>query len=124
MSRAHVLEVDPDLALTADEVVGRRLVDAHRSLAGATLRVFDLIVELEESQGYLPRYADVASWVRWHLGVTARTARLYVRIARSFDDFLLIREAFGAGEISLDQVQLLLRVATEDNQTELVEMAG
>ena len=103
--------------------VGRRFLDAHRATTASTLRLFDLIRELEDSQAHLPLYADAVSWLRWHLGLTSRTARRYVRIARSFSEFPLLRDAFGQTVISLDQLELLLRVATDDNQESLLELA-
>ena len=108
----------------ADVGVGRRLVAAHRVVGAATLAMFDLVWELERSEGYLPLYANVASWLRWHLGLKGQTARLYVRIARRLGELPLLREALGAGNISLDQLQVLLRVATVDNQEELLELVG
>lgn len=121
---SNVVVTDEDLALDADDAVGRGLVAAHREVAVSTVRMFDLISDLEKSQGYLPTYANTASWLRRHLRVTGRTARLWLRIARQFGEFPEIRAAFASAVISLDQAQLLVRIATADNQADLVALAA
>lgn len=121
---SNVVVTDEDLALDADDAVGRGLVAAHREVAASTVRMFDLISDLEKSEGYLPVYANTSSWLRRHLRLTGRTARLWVRIARQFGEFPQIRAAFASAVISLDQAQLLVRIATADNQADLVALAA
>ena len=116
------LDVDTDVRLDADDVLGRSVVVAFREMSSSLLVLFDLIAELETSQGFLPTYQNAAAWLRWHLGMKGSTARLYVRLARGLSEFPLFRDAFAVGAISTDQLALVLRVATPDNQGLLVDM--
>jgi hypothetical protein len=56
--------------------------------------------------------ATVEAWVAYALGVKARTAADYVRVAGAFRRLPLIHLAFRDGRFSFDQVQALVRVAT------------
>ncbi len=52
-----------------------------------------------------------------------RSAREHVRVARSLRDLPLIREKFGRGELSYSKVRAITRIATPEQEVELVEMA-
>ena len=45
------LDVDTDVRLDADDVLGRSVVVAFREMSSSLLVLFDLIAELETSQG-------------------------------------------------------------------------
>ena len=64
-----------------------------------------------------------AHWLNWRCGVSMRTAREHVRVARRLEELPVLREQFLAGGISYSKVRAVSRVATEVNEVELVELA-
>lgn len=62
-------------------------------------------------------------WVSVKLRLRAETARQLVRIARRLLDLPLVTERFAAGDLSLDQVDSISRVAQPDTEESLIEEA-
>jgi hypothetical protein len=58
------------------------------------------------------------------LGVRHSTARQLVVVARRLVDLPALRERFSAGELSLDQVDAISKVATADNEADLMIYGG
>lgn len=118
----HSLEVPRDVTITSAE--GRRVVEARRRMAEATLDLFDAITDLGASEAHLDGYANAASWVQWHLGVSARTARSWVRLASHLVELPVIRAALAAGTVSLEQVELLLRHQDGRSEDRMLDIAA
>src|SRR2546426_10298218 len=96
-----------------DALSFRELEDELATLAAhlyaGTCRWLELVAELD-------RRGDLAGctcsqWLAWRCGLTPRTAREHVRIARRLGELPLIRAAFGAGELSYAKVRALTRIA-------------
>ena len=106
MEAIQVLDTpfDVDADVDGDDGLGGRVVAAYQGVTAATLGLFDLIAEMDTTEAFLPRYQNTAVWLRWHLGVKASTARLYVRLARGLAQFPLFRSTFAAGSMSVDQL--------------------
>ncbi len=117
------LKVDVDVRVNGDGL-DRRVVAAYQGVTAATLGLFDLIAKMDTTEAFLPRYQNTAVWLRWHLGVKASTARLYVRLARGLAQFPVFRTAFAAGNMSADQLHIVVLVATVDNQHHLVDLVA
>jgi len=64
-----------------------------------------------------------AHWLSWRVGWDPVTARQHVRIARKLAKFPLIDDALRRGEVSYSKVRALLRAATPENETLLLEHA-
>jgi Domain of unknown function (DUF222) len=64
-----------------------------------------------------------AEWLAWRCGLTPRTAREHVRIARCLRELPLIRAAFRRVELSYAKVRALTRVAAVETEEELLELA-
>src|SRR5207248_8106266 len=65
-----------------------------------------------------------AAWVAWRCGLTARSAREHVRVARRLAGLPRTRAAFAHGVLSYAKVRALTRVATAESEGELLELAG
>jgi hypothetical protein len=63
-------------------------------------------------------------WLAFRLGVTAREAREYLRVAEALEELPAIREAFARGELTFSKVRALTRVATPASEEALLELAG
>ena len=64
-----------------------------------------------------------AHWLNWRCGVSLRTAREQVRVARALEHLPLLRETFMEGRISYSKVRAISRVADEFKEDELVDLA-
>jgi Domain of unknown function (DUF222)/HNH endonuclease len=86
-----------------------------------TCRWLELVAELDR-RGELVT-CTCAEWLAWRCGLTPRTAREHVRIARRLVELPAIREAFSRGEISFAKVRALTRIADGESEAELLELA-
>ena len=68
-------------------------------------------------------FASCADWLVWRIGVTRMTASEKVRAARALEDLPLISEAMDRGDLSFSKVRALTRVATPENEAELLAFA-
>jgi hypothetical protein len=86
-----------------------------------TCRWLELVAELDRRGG--PAGCTTADWLAWRCGLTPRTAREHVRIARRLAELPLVRLAFSRGELSFAKVRALTRIAEEETEEELLELA-
>jgi len=66
---------------------------------------------------------DLTQWVSARFGLRYSTAGQLVGVARRLEDLPLLRERFAAGELSLDQVDAISRIATPATEEALIEEA-
>jgi hypothetical protein len=64
-----------------------------------------------------------AEWLSFRIGLSPGTARDHLRVARKLDDHPLVSEAFAKGQLSYSKVRALFRVATPENEEELLVIA-
>ena len=97
--------------------LGRRVnSDSYRFLV--VLREFD------ERAGYLEfGMQSSAHWLCWQCGFAEGTAREKVRVARALTGLPKIAEAMREGEISYCMGRSITRIATADNEEELLKVA-
>ena len=104
------------------------LAEQLREVAGVWARSQQQLVTLAAD------FADSAEWVfdgsptpaHWisHVAdVEECTAREWIRIGRRLRDLPEISSAFAAGKVSYSKVRTLTRVATPENETELLDIA-
>jgi hypothetical protein len=84
-------------------------------------RWLELVAELDRRGA--PAGCSCAEWLAWRCGLTARTAREHVRVARRLGDLPRIRAAFGGGLLSYAKVRALARIAEPETDEELLELA-
>jgi len=100
-----------------------RLVEHRRAMTGSMAQLLDLVWELDSADDHPTAYPDAATWLTWNLGLSGRTSRLWVRAAKALRDLPALRSALASGLISFDQLQVLVKVATPENEQHLVEVA-
>lgn len=64
-----------------------------------------------------------ANWFAWAAGVKPSTARSHVRVAERLQELPKIKAAFAAGEISFDKAEVITKLATEDTEEALLDLA-
>jgi hypothetical protein len=68
--------------------------------------------------------ASTAHWLNWKCGMALGSAREHVRVGRRLGELALVREEYAAGRLSFSKVRAITRVATADNEADLVYLAG
>jgi len=105
-----------------------RLEEEITTLAGhlnaGTCRWLLLVAEFDRREGWAAwGCRSCAQWLSWRCGVAPGAAREQLRVARSVADLAGVRAEFAAGRLSYSQVRALTRVASAENEGELLELA-
>ena len=105
-----------------------QLEDQITTLSGqinaANYRFLKLIAEFDRRNvwaGYGLR--SCAHWLNWKCGISMNPAREKVRTARALEGLPGINAAFQKGELSFSKVRAMTRIATEENESYLLEIA-
>jgi len=105
------------------------LADEITLLAGhinaATYRFLKLIAEFDRRSGWCcgGTVRSCAHWLNWKCGIDMGAAREKVRVAHCLEELPLINAAFAGGEISYSKVRAMTRVATNENEDYLLNIA-
>src|SRR5205823_14404730 len=93
-------------------------------LYAGTCRWLELVAELDRRGDWSESgCGSCAEWLAWRCALTPRAAREHVRVARRLGELPLIHGAFARGELSYAKVRALARVATAENEEELLSLA-
>lgn len=104
--------------------LGDRVVEHFRTMTATLRGMLEAIGELERRGAFRSgAYTSTASWVMANLSVGYPTARGYVEVGSALVELPELADAFGAGEVSFDQMRSLARVATPVNDAELARRA-
>ena len=110
--------------LDADQLEAELATLAAHLYAG-TCRWLELLGELDRRAGWLGTGCDsTVEWIAWRCGLTPRAAREHVRVARCLTGLPRTHGAFARGELSYAKVRALTRVATAENEEDLLELAA
>jgi hypothetical protein len=100
------------------------LVDSWCEVSQATHRFLILLREFDLRQGWKAYgNSDCAEWLDWRCGIARTTAQEKVRVARALWHLPQIEAAFHRGDLSYSKVRALTRVATDRNETDLLDYA-
>jgi hypothetical protein len=106
------------------EQLENEICELAAHLAAATCRWLLLIAEFDARGGWAEwGVTSCAHWLSWRCGIGLGAAREHVRVGRILAGLPLVRDRFGAGELSYSKVRALTRVATEATEADLVEIA-
>ena len=90
----------------------------------ATFRLLKLIREFDERDGWVgPGLMSCAHWLNWKIGLSIGAAREKVRVAHALKDLPKISDSFRQGQISFSKVRAMTRVATPENEDDLLNIA-
>jgi hypothetical protein len=90
----------------------------------ATHRLLVVLAEFDRRRGWeVGGHRCCADWLSFHTGIDRGAARERVRAARALTILPAIGEAMGEGRLSFSQVRALTRVATPENEDELLPLA-
>jgi len=115
---AEPLDVDAIEAL-GDEIA---VVFAH--IDAGTGRVLEMIARFDRARGWeLAGHRTCAHWLAFRAGLDLRTAREHVRVARALEELPRTGASLARGRLSFSKVRALTRVATPENEADLLELA-
>ena len=111
---------------TSDELVGLgdqiAVLAAH--IHAANHRLLTLIAEFHRRSGWKEGdFRSCAHWLAWRTGIDLGAAREKVRAALALEALPEIRRSMERGELSFAKVRALTRVATPENEPELLAYA-
>ena len=105
------------------EALGDQIAEISAHIQAATYGLLVLIREFDEREGWGTYGArSCAHWLNWRTGLDLGAAREKVRVARSLGRLPVLSKAMSRGEISYSKVRALSRVATPENESELLEI--
>lgn len=104
------------------------LIDQITTLAGhlnaANARFLDLIAEFDRRKGWAEwSVKSCAHWLNWKCGIGLGAAREKVRVAHALGKLPRIAAAMAEGRISYFKAREMTRVATEANESYLLNIA-
>ena len=104
--------------------VGNEIAGLSAHIQAAAWRLLRLIREFDAGEGWHEEgFRSCAAWLSWRTGITPGAAREKVRVARALERLPRLSEALRRGELSYSVARALTRVATPENEAELVEVA-
>ena len=90
----------------------------------ATHRLLVLIAEFDRREGWAAGgFASCAHWLNVRIGLGLVAARERVRVARALEQLPRISEAMSGGQLSYSKVRAVTRIATRDNEPDLLALA-
>lgn len=106
------------------DAMGDEIAQLAGQIAAAEARFLRLLGSFDLWEGWGgPGVRSLAHWLSWRAGMSLRTAREHVRMARALRDLPRTEDAFGAGELSFSKVRALTRIATRETEESLVAIA-
>lgn len=110
--------------LADTERLGDEIARLAAHLHAATYRLLVMIREFDDRQGWGNGFRSCADWLSWRTGIAPGAAREKVRVARALTDLPLMSAGMERGELSFSKARAMSRVATAENEAELVEVSG
>ena len=110
---------DTETEELGDEIV---LIAAH--MHACRRGYLERVAEFDRRRGWEPGgHSSCADWLSFRTGCDGNTAREHVRVARALEDLPRTGEAMGEGRLSYSQVRALTRVATPEEEEDLLALA-
>jgi hypothetical protein len=105
------------------EQLGDEIAELAAHLHAATFRLLARLHEFDRRGGWGGGFRSCAHWLFWRTGIDLGAAREKVRVARALEALPLLSDAMRRGELSYAKVRALTRIATPENEAQLLELA-
>jgi len=120
---ADILPLPIHRAKSNDELE-REIARLAAHIHAATCELLLLIAEFDAREGWADwGMRSCAHWLNWKCGISLGAAREQVRVAHCLGVLPATRAALGRGEISYSKVRAMTRIATADNEADLLNIA-
>ena len=112
-----------DFSSMDDDALAAAVSTLSAHIHAATYRLLVLIAELDRREVWAAQGAlSCAHWLSWACGIDTHTAREKVRVARALTGLPLLSEALAKGELGYSKVRALTRIATPENEDDLLNI--
>ena len=109
---------------TKTEGLETELVELAGRLASAQCRFLLLLAEFDRRGGWAgDGIRSCGHWLSWRLGMSYRTSRDQLRVARALVGLPQVTESFSAGRLSYAKVRAITRIATASTERTLLDVA-
>jgi hypothetical protein len=105
------------------EALGERIAELAAQITAATYELLVMLREFDERGGWGEGFRSCAHWLNWRTGLDLGAAREKVRVASALPGLPVLAAAMRRGELSYSKVRALTRMATPDNEAELLIFA-
>ena len=111
-------------AVPSIDDLDRSIVSLSTRINAATYELLVLIRQFDQRAGWLKwGFEHCADWLHWRCDLSLNAAREKVRVAHALKLLPETAGAFQGGELSYSKVRALTRVATRENEHDLVAFA-
>jgi hypothetical protein len=101
-----------------------RIAETAAQLDAGTHRLLTDLRQFDQQGGWATQGAvSCAHWLNWRCGIALGAAREKVRVAHALAALPLIDDGFKQGQMSFSKVRAMTRIATPENEAQLVELA-
>ena len=122
MTTFHPVTAD-DFTNMDDDSLAAAVSTLAAHIHAATYRLLVLIAELDRREVWAAQGAlSCAHWLSWACGIDTHTAREKVRVARALTGLPLLSGALAKGELGYSKVRALTRIATQENEDDLLNI--
>ena len=122
MATMHPVPTD-EFSTLDDDALAAAVSTLAAHIHAATWRLLTLIAELDRREVWAAQGAlSCAHWLSWACGIDTHTAREKVRVARALGELPLLSEALAKGELGYSKVRALTRIATSENEADLLNI--
>ena len=116
-------EFSNDFTAMDDDALAAAVSTLAAHIHAATYRLLALIAELDRREVWAAQGAlSCAHWLSWACGIDTHTAREKVRVARALTGLPLLSDALAKGELGYSKVRALTRIATAENEADLLNI--
>jgi hypothetical protein len=105
------------------ERLGDEIAELSAHLHAARYRLLVQLREFDEREGWGGGFLSCAHWLSWRTGIAPCAAREKVRVARSLAYLPHTGDAMRKGTLSYTKVRAITRVATAENEEQLLDLA-
>ena len=112
-----------DFSTMDDDALAAAVSTLAAHIHAATWRLLVLIAELDRREVWAAQGAlSCAHWLSWACGIDTHTAREKGRVARALTGLPLLSEALAKGELGYSKARALTRIATSENEADLLNI--
>jgi Domain of unknown function (DUF222)/HNH endonuclease len=103
--------------------LGEAIAELSARIHAASYQLLVLLRQFDEGAGWGTGFQSCAHWLHWRTGIDLGAAREKVRVARAVVILPVIGGAMERGELSYAKVRALTRIATPENERQLLDVA-
>jgi hypothetical protein len=115
---------DPKYQFDSNSKLANKITVLAAHIDVATYSFLKMINEFDHRKAWgKSGIGSCSHWVSWKCNIAYSTAREKVRVAHCLERLPKINVAFESGKLSYSQVRALTRIATDENEADLLDMA-